>query len=536
MSQGDRENRRSRENSAHLVTLSLLRGLLILLFAGGVGCTSMREYIHNGFKVGPNYSTPPAPVARDWIDADDRRVREQCDDLRQWWTVFDDPVLNQLIDVAYRQNLTLREAGMRILQARAQRGIAVGQLFPQTQFAAGDYQRLANSIETATSQGIGPRTRFFSQWDLDFHMTWELDFWGRFRRAIETADANLEASVAEYDDVLVTLLSDVAANYVQMRVAQQRIEYALENVDLQAVTRQNARTLREGGVVTELDEDQALTLLRQTEAAIPELEISVRVFTNRLCILLGMPPEKLPITDRPSKSARAAIGSQAESWPGIPRVHDPERLAFGIPADLLRRRPDVRRAERLAAAQSAQIGVAESAMYPHISLTGTLSYSAAHFKNLFSPTALNGNFGPTYQWDLLNYGRIMNNVRLQDARFQELLTTYQNTVLNAQLEVENGLVTFKKAQDRTRLQGESVHYAIKAAEVVHTRYRGGGENFTRVTQTQQLRLQAQDLLAQSQGEIALGLIEVYRALGGGWQIRCAEPHSPSFTAVPPNPP
>src|SRR5260370_777221 len=354
---------------------------LAILFAAVVltsGCTSLREYIENGFKVGPNYGKPPAPVAKDWIDADDQRVRKQSDDLSQWWTVFNDPVLDSLICYAYGQNLSLRVAGMRVLEARAQLAIDTGNLFPQTQTSTGDFKWNGISEKTANNVlqfGVPPGgvagvtfptfKRWFGQWDLGFNLSWELDFWGRFRRVIEADSASLDASVGNYDDVLVTLLGQVATAYTQMRITEQRIKNAQENVKLQRETldiveaRFNART------VTKLDLSQARSTLEQTEATVPELRISLRQFTNQLCIPLGIPPEQL----------RAKLG------PGpIPTA--PVDVAVGIPADLLRRRPDVRRAERQAAQQSAEIGVAEAEFYPHIAINGTWEYSAAFFKAL----------------------------------------------------------------------------------------------------------------------------------------------------------
>jgi outer membrane protein TolC len=190
-----------------------------------------------------------------------------------------------------------------------------------------------------------------------------------------------------------------------------------------------------------------------------------------------------------------------------------------MPADLLRRRPDVRSAERQAAAQCAQIGIAESDYYPAFTINGTLGYSAQSFPDLFHSQALNANVGPSFQWNLLNYGRILNNVRLQDARFQELVTAYQQTVLTANGEVENGLVTFLRAQRRTNFQAASVADTEKAVEIVLAQYKAGPADFTRVTQVEQNLVQQQDVLAQARGEIDTGLIQVYRALGGGWQIR-----------------
>jgi NodT family efflux transporter outer membrane factor (OMF) lipoprotein len=469
------------------------------------GCTSVSEYVHNGFKVGPNYAPPQAPVARNWIDADDVRVRTQCDDLSKWWVVFKDPVLESLICDAYRQNLSLRVAGCRVLEARAQMLIDVGNLFPQTQTATGSYTRNAISRENANPLAPGLK-RWYSQWNYGFNLSWELDFWGRLRRAIESDSASLDASVENYDDVLVTLLGDVATNYVAYRTAEQRIQYANENVKLQKITLNIAESRQRFGVqgVTIRDVFQAKSTMEQTQATIPELEIARRQAANQLCILLGIPPQDL----------RARLGSGS-----IPTA--PAEVAAGIPANLLCRRPDVRRAERQAAAQSAQIGIAEAQFYPIISVNGTIGYSAQIFKDLFREQALTGSVGPSFTWNILNYGRIRNNVRLQDAHFQELVSAYQNTVLSAAQDVENGLVTFLRANEREKKQKQSVDDEAKAARVAESQYDAGATDVTTVTLLQQNLVGLEDTLAQAQGEIATGLIQVYRALGGGWQIRLA---------------
>jgi NodT family efflux transporter outer membrane factor (OMF) lipoprotein len=473
------------------------------------GCTGPREYVHNGFKVGPNYCPPAAPVAPTWIDAADQRVRTNSEDLSQWWRVFNDPVLNALIRDAYGQNLTLREAGFRVLASRAQLAVTIGNIFPQSQFASGSFTQTTISKETANNiLGLGQALnvpglqRNFGQWDLGFNIGWELDFWGRFRRAIESDEANLGASVANYDDVLVTLLGDVATNYVQLRTLEQQIAYARYNVELQQQTLTIVDARFHAGTTSELDVHQSRSTLAQTEAQIPELEISLRETANRLCILLGIPPEDL----------HARLGSAP-----IPTA--PPEVTIGIPADLLRRRPDIRRAERTAAAQSAQIGVAEADFYPAISIVGTIGYSAEQFPNLFRSAAFDGTIGPAFQWKILNYGRIKNNVREQNAKFQELVANYQQTVLNANGEVENGLVTFLRAQVRTKFQSESVDRAQKAVSLGLVQYKAGTVDFTRITQLEQNLVLQQNTLAQARGEIAQGLIQVYKALGGGWEIR-----------------
>ncbi len=312
-----------------VVTVAVL-AILALSFCG---CTTVGEYIRNGFEVGPKYHKPPAPVAVDWIDASDKRIRHESGDLSQWWRVFHDPVLDDLICTAYHQNLTLRQAGFRVLEARAQLGITVGTIFPQTQNMTGSYQREAVSEETANRIPTSTFRRYFKQWNYGFNLAWELDFWGRFRRAIESDSALLDASVEGYDEVLVTLLSDVATAYVQIRTLEKRIAYAHANVVIQRFTYEIAKS-KVGVFSSGLDVEQALSTLRQTEAGIPELEISLRQTTNQLCILLGIPPEEL----------RTKLGPRE-----IPTA--PPDVVVGIPADLLRRRPDVREAGRPAAAQ-----------------------------------------------------------------------------------------------------------------------------------------------------------------------------------------
>jgi NodT family efflux transporter outer membrane factor (OMF) lipoprotein len=455
------------------------------------GCTSLRDYVRQGFKVGPDYCRPPAPVAEHWLDTGEI-VKERSADLSQWWTVFNDSTLNSLITDACRQNLSLREAGFRVLEARAQLGIAAGNLFPQRQTADGSYRRL------------GAQQVYTDQWSFGFNLAWELDFWGKFRRAVAAADAQLDASVESYDAVLVTLLGDVASNYVQFRTDQERIRLLRKNALLQEEIMEVAESKADIGAVDELDPDQARSSLKQSEAAIEALQVDLRQTSNRLCILLGIPPEDL----------QKRLGTD-----DIPTT--PPEVAVGIPADLLRRRPDVRRAERLAAAQAEQIGIAQADLYPTFSISGTLGWQAAHFAGLFSQDAFTGSVGPSFQWNILNYGRIANNVRFQDAQFQELVVTYQNTVLQANEEVENGLITFLQAQKRAVLLDESRLYAQRAVDVIVAKYEAGiaGVDFNRYAVIEQTLINQEDLWAQARGQIAQGLIQVYRALGGGWEVR-----------------
>ncbi len=463
------------------------------------GCTSFSDYVHNGFKVGPDYTAAKAAVAPGWIDASDIRVRSDAVDLSRWWCVFNDPVLNDLVHTAYNQNINLKEYGTRILQARYQLAIAKGEIFPQTQQATGAVTHNQASTASATSF---PGVNVFNNINLGFNLAWELDFWGLYRRQILGAQANLEASVENYDAVLVTLLSDTSQYYVTMRETQELIELTRQNVKLQRDVLKIVQARYDAGTVTELDVDQQQTTLSQTESTIPQLEITLRQSQDQLCTLLGIPPTDL----------QARLGQRP-----IPTV--PSEVVLGIPAQLLERRPDIRAAERNAAAQAQQIGIAQANLYPHIFIDGSMGVSAAQGSKLFTPAAFNGSVGPSFQWNILNYGRIVNNVHLQDAKFQQSLLDYRTAVLTANQEAEDGLISFLKSQEQDKILVDSVVAANKAYQIGISQYRVGTVDFTRLAQLELTLVQQQNAEASARGSIALGLVQVYRALGGGWEIR-----------------
>src|SRR5262245_40238892 len=329
----------------------LLLGLALL----GSGCTSLRDFVQNGFKVGPNYQRPPAPLAPAWIDAANPRVKSGPADYSAWWTVFGDPVLDDLVRTAYAQNVSLRVAAARVLEARAQRAIAAGALFPQQQTASGAFTHTQVSRNIANA----PPHRFFDNWATGLNASWEIDFWGKIRRTIESANDALESSVDDYDNVMVTLIGDVATAYVQYRVFEQQLVYARQNVQLQRGSLKIATDRWKAGQTSELGVVQSTSLLEPFEATIPVLEIGLREANNQLCVLLGMPPTELA----------ARLGK-------APIPTSPPEVVVGIPADLIRRRPDLRSAERLIAAQNAQIGVAEADFYPAFFLNGNIGFEA----------------------------------------------------------------------------------------------------------------------------------------------------------------
>jgi NodT family efflux transporter outer membrane factor (OMF) lipoprotein len=490
--------------------LVLLAGT-ILLFSSG--CTSFPEWVHNGFKVGPNYHKPPAPVANEWIDSKASGVNVATQDLRCWWSAFNDPKLNGLIEQAYQQNLTLRSAGLRILGARAERNIAVGNLLPQTQQLSADYthtQLSANVANPVNRQDFAGNTlgnRFFNDMAVGPNLSWEIDFWGRFRRGIEASSAELDASVENYDDALVLLISEVASTYVQIRVFQQQLRYVADNIVVQTQFVKQAQDRLQGGAGRKIDQGQMRSNLYDTLALKEQLEVVLRQANNQLCVLLGVPVRDL----------LPELGDA-----DIPTA--PPEAAVGMPADLLRRRPDLRRAERLVAAQSARIGIATADLYPRLSVIGGLGYEAANFSDLFASRSFIGTIGPSLQWNILNYGRLLNGIRVQDALFQAAAVDYQNAVLNAGREVEDGIVLFLRSQSRTRKLAESATEAKIAVDEAVQLSKDVKFDLNTAFVTSNFLVGQQDKLAQSRGDIALGFIQIYKALGGGWEIRLPAPN------------
>ncbi len=455
--------------------------------------------------VGPDFERPEAPVSEAWIES---AVVAEPVEHREWWKNFEDPVLVSLIQTAYEQNLTLQIAGLRVHEARAILGLAAGNLYPQNQTlgASASTVKLSENAEPISNlpPAVSPLVdTSFNNYRLNLDAAWELDFWGRFRRGVESADASLAASIATYDDFLVTLTGDVATAYVLLRTLEERLTYAQSNVAIQQRSLEISDVRFRNGLVTELDVQLARALLGSTQATIPSLETGIRQAKLALSLLLGMPPSDL----------RDILGGPGK----IPTT--PENVAIGIPADLLRRRPDIRRSELQAAAQSARIGIATADMYPAFSLIGTVGYSADSTGDLLdSDSTLGlGTFG--VNWNFLNYGRLRNNVRVEDARFQQLVAAYQNTVLNAAREVEDGLVNFLRAREQVGYLTESVDASRRAVELAETQYRDGIISYTLVLDAQRFLLLTEDQVTAARGKVARSLIATYKALGGGWQIR-----------------
>ncbi|MCW5892078.1 MAG: efflux transporter outer membrane subunit [bacterium] len=465
----------------------------------------------SGCMVGPDYLRPTAPVADDWID-DGPAVRHDPTRAELWWEVFQDPILNDLIVRAVANNRSLRAAALRVVQSQAQRGIAIGGLYPQTQELNGGYQRQVlsrNAFGFGSTPGIDNN---IDVWNLGFDAAWEVDLWGRFRRGIEAADAELLATLADYDDALVSLLGDVAATYVQLRLADDRLAIARANVAVQQDALDIARIRFEAGGTSELDVQQATNLLRDTEATIPQFQVLRRQAEDALCALVGLPPGELADILEPGP---------------IPSV--PPTIAVGIPSELLQRRPDIRRAERQLAAASANIGVAKADLFPRLSLSGSVGLSAEQAAELFAGRSFAAVGGPTFEWPIFNYGRLINNVRAQDAAFQALVAVYEDTVLRAQQEVEDALIGYVRGAAAVAILERSVTAANRAVELSIIQYREGATDYTRVLDTQQAKLTSDDRLANQRGTLTLAVVNLYKALGGGWQQREGRPLIPEET-------
>ena len=491
----------------------LLSLLVVACACVSGGCTPFREYWSNGLKVGPAYLRPVEPLKEGWIDADSEQVRSASSAEIGWWEQFNDPLLNDLVVRAYAQNLPLREAGFRVLASRAAYNIAVGGFFPQSQASVSSFDRY--QISDTLSAVPALQGQEFNIWQTGFNLSWELDLWGKLRRTIESSAATYQASIEEYDGVLVTLIADVADRYVQYRVARKQVADLQRLAGIQRESLELAKNRFSRGVVSELDVTQARLNLAQTEASIPGYEQQTRVAANALCVLLGIPAEDL-----------SDLLGESE----IPVA--PPAVAAGIPADLVRRRPDVRQAERLLAAQSARIGVAAADLYPALSINGYLGVYSNQLGELFQTDSTFGYVAPVVDWKILNYGRILNNIRQQDAKFQAVAANYQNRVLQAGREAEDGIVTYLKAGEATIKQREALAAATRSLELVQTQYKEGSADFNRVYVVQKNQVEEQIRLNDNVGSTARGLIQLYRALGGGWELRlegacgCDQPCEP----------
>ena len=455
--------------------------------------------------VGPDFVKPEVPVNPDWLDAELAEFETDAAELAEWWKALEDPVLDELIAKARLENNNIRIAGLRVIESQARLNIALGNRWPQQQVLAGDVSAIGVNEDSA---GLNTDTTF-TEFNVGASVVWEIDFWGRFRRGIEAADADLLASIASFDEAMVLVTASVADIYALIRSTEEQLRLARESYAIQERSYEITEILYRNGSNSELDALQAKTQLLGTAAIIPSLEQSLQQLENALAVLLGRNP-----------------GNVDDILKGEGVLPDlPASVGVGIPANMLRQRPDVRRAELQALAQNALVGVAQADLYPSFTLSGSLGFSATEgsasssgVESLFDSDSLAYSIGPTFVWPFFNYGRIRNNVRVQDARLQQALVNYRETVLQAASEVENAMAAYVGTQAQDRILEEGVQTARRSAELSLLRYQEGFADYQRVLQAQQALFTQQQRYAANRGNVLRSFVALYRGLGGGWQL------------------
>ncbi|MHA2796682.1 TolC family protein [Vibrio harveyi] len=490
--------------------------LAILSVLGLSACTTLGpDYVH------PEQTALPSNWSLEKAAQDTQQSEQK---LQQWWQQFNDPTLNQLVEMASQQNLDLEAAGLRIVQARSLLGISTGLQYPQVQTVSGNLARAY-----VNDQGVNNAA-------LSFDAGWEMDIWGKYARGIESAEAGYYASIASYHDIMVTITAEVARNYINYRTFQERILLSRRNIEIQERVVNITQVQFDSGNVTELDVQQAKNQLFNTKAAQPSLEIAMKQSRTALALLLGVLPEDVEKLLQPDGFAQrmADYENQFKSSGRKPAlsgndersiVPRPPLLDNKVDANLVMRRPDLQVSEMQARAQSAQIGVAETALYPSFSLFGSIGIdSTVPDGSSFSfSDSLTMVVGPTFSWNIFQYGRVKNNIRFEDAKFQETLTNYNKKVLQAVNEVTNALEAYDLYLEQKSLRLQSVNSSIRAFNISMTQYENGQISFERLLNSVEKMTRAEDSYATIKGNVANQVVALYKALGGGWEAQTGKP-------------
>lgn len=458
-------------------------------------------------RLGPDFQAPGEAWSKQWDSAALEQASERAaqPDLRQWWQVFADPILDRLIAAADAHNSSLKIAGLRVLEARAQLGIAESGRYPQLQQVGVD----SLYVDRHQSGGSNPQDLHFWQHSAAFDVGWELDFWGRFSRAIESSDASYFAAQANYEDALVLLRAQVADTYFSLRTTEARLRVARENAVQQKRNFEITEKLFSSGQSAELDLQQAKTQYLGTLSSIPAFEDQLLRTRNALAVLVGQPP-----------GGAALLAEQTGLIPLTDRA-----VLQDVPANLLLRRPDVRAAELNVAAQSALVGVAETDLYPSLTLLGSIVWSSDTLGA--TPRSFDLIGGPSLRWNIFDYGRIRNNVRVQDARLQQLIEAYRDKVRQAAREADDAASGLSKALERERILREAEGAARRSLVLANTQYREGYSDFQRVLDAQRALLELQDNYLVSRSNAVSNLIALYKSLGGGWQSTSPQVDEPT---------
>lgn len=456
-------------------------------------------------KVGPDYVPPPGAAAEAYAHVTDEGFAgfSRIDPTRPpdpvWWAQLKDAKLDDLVRRAAAQNLDVRLAAARIAEARANLGFTESELYP-TVDAQGSYSRNRDS-RNGRAGGFGGAGRNYDLFSAGFDSQWELDFFGRIGRNIESAEASLQATEEDRRDVLVTLVSDVARSYAELRGFQRRLEIARKNIALQQETLGLTRARFSAGLTTDLDVAQAEAVLAETTSRVPTLDQSAQASIHRIGVLLGQNPASL----------REELSAQGP----IPVV--PEAVPVGLPSELLRRRPDIRRAERNIVAANALVGVAIADLYPRFSLTGSFGFQSDKLADFADASSRFWSIGPAVRWPILDWNRVRSSINVQKARSEQTLIVYEQTVLRGFEDTENALVAYTREQSRRNSLADAVASNRRAFDLANQLYTSGVTDFQRVIDSQRALFNAEDALVQSDTVVTTNLIALYKALGGGWE-------------------
>lgn len=454
--------------------------------------------------VGPDYEKPATALPAEWrTGLKGGLVAEEMDSqtLSQWWNVFNDVKLSSLIDRALAGNLDLKQAKARVREAQARRGVERAGLFPTLQATAS-----AGRSKSREDNGTGKINQTIDMYSAGFDTAWEIDVFGGVRRSVEAAEADIEASREDLRDVLVALIAEVALNYIDVRTMQSRIDAAEGNLQTQSETCRLVVWQQEAGLSDALAVQQATYNLETTRSQLPTLRTGREEAMNRIAVLLGEQP--------------GVLHRELEEQKPVPVP--PAEVAVGVPADVLRQRPDVRRSERELAAQSARIGVAVAELYPKLTLSGSIGIETLSVPGMHSTHTNTISGGPQITWAVFKAGAIRQNIKIQTALQEQALMTYESAVLTALEEVENALTAYAEEQLKNRHLQAATRAAASAVELSQHKYQAGLTDFNNVLEAERSLLSLQDELAQSSGTMASNLVVLYKALGGGWEATAGD--------------
>lgn len=458
--------------------------------------------------VGPDYQKPDLTPPDGFNEPLAGGLTPNPAQLDSWWRSLNDPALDALIQEAIASNLDLRLATQRLREARAQRGITASEGLPQID-ATGGYSRRRDSKNSRLgfNDGNGDFDESFDDYSVGFDASWEIDVFGRIRRAVEAADAEIQVAAEDRRDVLITVTSEVARNYIEMRSEQERLAIAIKNVEIQRSSLELSESRFRAGLTSELDVARAKAQLETIRAAIPRNEQLIRQSMNRIAVLLGKAP--------------GAVSAELAAVKPVPPI--PPEVPIGLPGDLLRRRPDVRRAERQLAAATARVGEATADFYPRFSLTGSFGLASDQIADLGDLDSRFWSIGPAVRWPIFQGGRLKSNLEVRNAQQSQALINFERSLLTSLEDVENTLAAYAREQVRNQSLREAVASDQRAVELANELYRRGLSDFSAVIDAQRQLFLVEDELAQSTATVTLNLITLYKALGGGWETTYPEP-------------